>query len=70
MPQSLRRQYLIDIFRSRFPETRLLHLENALRESARYAGQNANSIDQWKSVQSASSAVRFFDLVAAWNLSC
>jgi uncharacterized protein YdeI (YjbR/CyaY-like superfamily) len=46
MPQSLRRQYLIDIFRSRFPETRLLHLENALRESARYAGQNANSIDQ------------------------
>jgi uncharacterized protein YdeI (YjbR/CyaY-like superfamily) len=41
MPQSLRRQYLIDIFRSRFPETRLLHLENALRESARYAGQNA-----------------------------
>jgi len=41
MPQSLRRQYLMDIFRSRFPETRLLHLENALRESARYAGQNA-----------------------------
>jgi uncharacterized protein YdeI (YjbR/CyaY-like superfamily) len=41
MPQPLRRQYLIDIFRSRFPETRLLHLENALRESARYAGQNA-----------------------------
>jgi uncharacterized protein YdeI (YjbR/CyaY-like superfamily) len=41
MPQSLRRQYLIDIFRSRFPETRLLHLENALRESASYAGQNA-----------------------------
>jgi len=40
MPQSLRRQYLIDIFRSRFPETRLLHLENALRESARYAAQN------------------------------
>jgi hypothetical protein len=42
MPQSLRRQYLIDIFRSRFPETRLLHLENAVRESARYAGQNAD----------------------------
>jgi hypothetical protein len=38
MPQSLRRQYLIDIFRSRFPETRLLHLENALREAAKYAG--------------------------------
>jgi uncharacterized protein YdeI (YjbR/CyaY-like superfamily) len=46
MPQSLRRQYLIDIFRSRFPETRLLHLENALRESARYAGQNTSAIDQ------------------------
>ena len=46
MSQSLRRQYLIDIFRSRFPETRLLHLENALRESVRYAGQNASSIDQ------------------------
>jgi uncharacterized protein YdeI (YjbR/CyaY-like superfamily) len=46
MPQSLRRQYLIDIFRSRFPETRLLHLENALREAAQYAGQNPSSIDQ------------------------
>ena len=38
MPQSLRREYLIDIFRSRFPETRLLHLENALHEAAQYAG--------------------------------
>jgi uncharacterized protein YdeI (YjbR/CyaY-like superfamily) len=46
MPQSLRRQYLIDIFRSRFPETRLLHLENALREAAQYAGSHAQSIDQ------------------------
>jgi uncharacterized protein YdeI (YjbR/CyaY-like superfamily) len=46
MPQSLRRQYLIDIFRSRFPETRLLHLENALREAAQYAGRHAQSIDQ------------------------
>ncbi|HEY2116602.1 MAG TPA: YdeI/OmpD-associated family protein [Candidatus Angelobacter sp.] len=48
MPQSLRRQYLIDIFRSRFPETRLLHLENALREIARYAGRavrNAKDLD-------------------------
>jgi len=46
MPQSLRRQYLIDIFRSRFPETRLLHLENALREAAQYPDRHAQSIDQ------------------------
>ena len=46
MPQSLRRQYLIDIFRSRFPETRLLHLENALREAAQYAGRRTSAIDQ------------------------
>lgn len=46
MPQSLRRQYLIDIFRSRYPETRLLHLENALREAAQYAGRHAGPIDQ------------------------
>lgn len=46
MPQSLRRQYLIDIFRSRYPETRLLHLENALREAALYAGRHAGPIDQ------------------------
>jgi hypothetical protein len=43
MPQSLRRQYLIDIFRSRFPETRLLHLENALREAAQYAGRHTGN---------------------------
>lgn len=46
MPQSLRHQYLIDIFRSRYPETRLLHLENALREAAqhtaRYAGNTTD----------------------------
>jgi uncharacterized protein YdeI (YjbR/CyaY-like superfamily) len=46
MPQSLRRQYLIDIFRSRFPETRLLHLENALREAAQFAGRRTSPIDQ------------------------
>src|ERR1051325_9709022 len=40
MPQSLRRQYFIDIFRSRFPETRLLHLENAVREAAQYADRH------------------------------
>ena len=37
MPQSLRRQYLISIFRSRFPETRARYLERTLLESARYA---------------------------------
>ena len=47
MPQSLRRQYLIDIFRSRFPETRLLHLENALRESARYPGVPQETPKTW-----------------------
>jgi hypothetical protein len=37
MPQSLRRQYLIAIFRSRFPETRARYLERMLLESAKYA---------------------------------
>lgn len=37
MPQSLRRQYLLAIFRSRFPETRVRYLERTLLESARYA---------------------------------
>jgi len=46
MPQSLRRQYLIAIFHSRYAETRLLQLENALREAAQYAGHHTNSIDQ------------------------
>src|ERR1041385_354818 len=51
MPQSLRRQYLIAIFRSRFPETRLLHLENALRDATQYAGRHASSIDSVKNAQ-------------------
>ncbi|HET9282354.1 MAG TPA: YdeI/OmpD-associated family protein [Candidatus Angelobacter sp.] len=37
MPQSLRRQYLLAIFRSRFPETRIRYLERTLLESARYS---------------------------------
>ncbi len=37
MPQSLRRQYLIGIFRSRFPETRTRYLELTLRQCAQYA---------------------------------
>jgi uncharacterized protein YdeI (YjbR/CyaY-like superfamily) len=40
MPQSLRRQYLIAIFRSRFSETRARYLERTLLESARYAGKS------------------------------
>jgi uncharacterized protein YdeI (YjbR/CyaY-like superfamily) len=36
MPQSLRRQYLIAIFRSRFPETRARWLERTLLECAQY----------------------------------
>ncbi len=34
MPQSLRRQYLIAILRSRFPETRARYLELTLRQCA------------------------------------
>src|SRR5258708_6314319 len=49
MPQSLRRQYLIAIFRSRFPETRARWLERTLLESARYAdrhaGKHAGNLD-------------------------
>jgi uncharacterized protein YdeI (YjbR/CyaY-like superfamily) len=41
MPQSLRRQYLLAIFRSRFPETRARYLERTVLESAQYAGSHA-----------------------------
>lgn len=37
MPQSLRRQYLIAIFRSRFPDTRAANLAHALLDAAQYA---------------------------------
>jgi uncharacterized protein YdeI (YjbR/CyaY-like superfamily) len=37
MPQSLRRQYLIAIFRSRFAETCARYLERTILESAQYA---------------------------------
>jgi hypothetical protein len=46
MPQFLLRQYLIAIFRSRFPDTRAANLAHALRDAAQYAGHHANSIDQ------------------------
>src|ERR1700740_2830481 len=36
MPQSLRRQYLIAIFRSRFPDTRARNLEFTLRQCEQY----------------------------------
>jgi uncharacterized protein YdeI (YjbR/CyaY-like superfamily) len=39
MPQSLRRQYLIAIFRSRFPEARARWLERTLLDAAQYAGR-------------------------------
>jgi hypothetical protein len=49
MPQSLRRQYLIAIFRSRFPEPRARWLERTLLDSAQYAdshtGKNAGNLD-------------------------
>ena len=41
MPQPLRRQYLIAIFRSRFPETRARNLEYAIRASAKYAADHS-----------------------------
>ncbi len=49
MPQSLRRQSLIAIFRSRFPETRARWLERTLLDSAQYAdrhaGKHAGNLD-------------------------
>jgi uncharacterized protein YdeI (YjbR/CyaY-like superfamily) len=48
MPQSHRRQYLIAIFRSRYPETRARWLEHTVRESAEYArshARNAKGLD-------------------------
>ena len=43
MPQSLRRQYLIDIFRSRFPDTRAANLAHTVREAAQYAGRHTGN---------------------------
>jgi uncharacterized protein YdeI (YjbR/CyaY-like superfamily) len=45
MPQSHRRQYLLDIFRSPYPETRARNLENAVRQSARYFESHRKSHD-------------------------
>jgi uncharacterized protein YdeI (YjbR/CyaY-like superfamily) len=46
MPQSLRRQYLIFIFRGRYPETRALYIERTVLDAAQYVGLHASSIDQ------------------------
>jgi len=37
MPQPLRRQYLIFIFRGRYPETRALYIERTVLDAAQYA---------------------------------
>src|SRR5579859_1075756 len=42
MPQSSRRWFLIDIFRSPYPETRARHLEWAIREWAHFAEKNVS----------------------------
>ena len=41
MPQSLRRQYLIFIFRTRYPETRALYIRRTILDAAQYAGRHA-----------------------------
>jgi len=43
MPQSLRRQYLIFIFRGRYPETRALYIERTILDAAQYAGRHAGN---------------------------
>jgi uncharacterized protein YdeI (YjbR/CyaY-like superfamily) len=46
MPQSLRRQYLIFIFRTRYPETRARYIQRTVLDAAQYVGPHASSIDQ------------------------
>jgi uncharacterized protein YdeI (YjbR/CyaY-like superfamily) len=46
MPQSLRRQYLIAIFRSRFPDTRARHLEFTLRQCVEYIDRQPSATNQ------------------------
>jgi uncharacterized protein YdeI (YjbR/CyaY-like superfamily) len=40
MPQPLRRQYLIFIFRGRYPETRALYIERTVLDAAQYADRH------------------------------
>ncbi len=47
LPQQPRRWWLIDIFRSPYPDTRARHLEWAMREWARYAeSQSCERVDE------------------------
>ncbi|HEY2915131.1 MAG TPA: YdeI/OmpD-associated family protein, partial [Candidatus Angelobacter sp.] len=43
MPQPLRRQYLIFIFRGRYPETRALYIERTILDAAEYAGRHTGN---------------------------
>ena len=43
MPQSLRRQYLVFIFRGRYPETRDLYIERTVLDAAQYADRHTGS---------------------------
>jgi uncharacterized protein YdeI (YjbR/CyaY-like superfamily) len=43
MPQSLRRQYLIFIFRGRYPETRTLYIERTVLDAAQYADRHTGN---------------------------
>ena len=43
MPQPLRRQYLIFIFRSRYPETRAIHLERTVLDATQYADKHTGN---------------------------
>ncbi|HSK44029.1 MAG TPA: YdeI/OmpD-associated family protein [Candidatus Binatia bacterium] len=43
MPQSLRRQYLIFIFRGRYPETRALYIQRTILDATQYADRHTGS---------------------------
>jgi hypothetical protein len=43
MPQPLRRQYLIFIFRGRYPETRALYIERTVLDAAQYADRHTGN---------------------------
>jgi uncharacterized protein YdeI (YjbR/CyaY-like superfamily) len=43
MPQPLRRQYLIFIFRGRYPETRALYIERTVLDAAEYADRHTGN---------------------------
>jgi len=43
MPQPLRRQYQIFIFRGRYPETRALYIKRTVLDAAQYAGRHTEN---------------------------